>query len=79
VLPAVLMLVVLYLVPLGQVLLTSVTDPRPGLQNYALLFTSSSVQKSMLTTIRTAAVTTFFALLLGYVDFCTELLVNSSA
>lgn len=67
VLPAVLMLLVLYLVPLGQVLLTSVTDPRPGLQNYQLLFTSTSVQKSMLTTVRIAAVTTFFALLLGYV------------
>ena len=57
-LPAVLMLLVLYLVPLGQVLLTSVTDPRPGLQNDRLLFTSSSVQKSLLTTIRIAAITT---------------------
>jgi putative spermidine/putrescine transport system permease protein len=67
VLPAVLMLVVLYIVPLGQVLLTSVTDPKPGLQNYALLFTSAAVQKTMLTTVRIAAITTFFALLLGYV------------
>src|SRR6185369_17124725 len=67
VLPAVLMLLVLYLVPLGQVLLTSVTDPRPGLQNYGLLFTSSSVQRSLLTTLRIAAITTLFALLLGYV------------
>jgi len=67
VLPALLMLVVLYFVPLGNVLLTSVTDPRPGLQNYGLLFTSASVQKSLLTTVRIAAVTTFFALLLGYV------------
>ena len=40
VLPALLMLVLLYFVPLGNVLLTSVTDPRPGLQNYGLLFTS---------------------------------------
>lgn len=67
VLPALLMLLVLYIVPLGQVLLTSVTDPRPGLQNYGLLFTSASVQKSLLTTVRIAAITTFFALLLGYV------------
>ena len=44
-LPAVLMLVALYLVPLADVLLTSVTDPKPGLDNYALLFTSASVQK----------------------------------
>ena len=38
------MLVVLYFVPLADVLLTSVTDPKPGLGNYALLFTSASVQ-----------------------------------
>src|SRR5258708_4132147 len=67
ILPAVLMLVVLYLVPLGDVLLTSVADPKPGLGNYALLFTSASVQKTSVTTLRIAALTTFFALLLGYV------------
>ena len=65
-LPAVLMLVALYLVPLADVLLTSVTDPRPGLDNYALLFTSASVQKTLLTTLRIAAITTLLALLLGY-------------
>lgn len=67
VLPALLMLVLLYFVPLGNVLLTSVTDPKPGLDNYALLFTSASVQRSLLTTLRIAAITTVFALLLGYV------------
>jgi putative spermidine/putrescine transport system permease protein len=67
VLPAVLMLVLLYFVPLGNVLLTSVTDPKPGLENYGLLFTSASVQRSLLTTLRIAAITTVFALLLGYV------------
>ena len=67
VLPAVLMLVLLYFVPLGNVLLTSVTDPKPGLDNYGLLFTSASVQRSLLTTLRIAAITTVFALLLGYV------------
>ncbi len=66
VLPALAMLVVLYFVPLGNVLLTSVTDPKPGLDNYALLFTSASVQKSLLTTVRIAIITTVFALLLGY-------------
>ena len=66
VLPAVLMLVLLYFVPLGNVLLTSVTDPKPGLQNYGLLFTSASVQRSLLTTLRIAAITTAVALLLGY-------------
>ena len=41
-LPAVVMLVALYLVPLADVLVTSVTDPKPGLDNYALLFTSAN-------------------------------------
>jgi putative spermidine/putrescine transport system permease protein len=67
VLPALAMLAILYFVPLGNVLLTSVTDPRPGLDNYALLFTSASVQHTLLVTLRIAAITTFFALLLGYV------------
>ena len=66
VLPAVAMLVLLYFVPLGNVLLTSVTDPKPGLGNYALLFTNAGVQKSLLTTVRIAAITTLCALLLGY-------------
>ena len=67
VLPAFVMLVILYFVPLGNVLLTSVTDPKPGLGNYGLLFTSSSVHRTLITTVRIAAITTFFALLLGYV------------
>ncbi|MEA2804151.1 MAG: putative spermidine/putrescine transport system permease protein, partial [Rhodospirillaceae bacterium] len=50
-LPALLMLVLLYLVPLFDVLLTSVTDPKPGLGNYGMLFTSASVQKTLLTTL----------------------------
>ena len=66
-LPAILMLVLIYLVPLVDVLLTSVTDPRPGIRNYALLFTSASVQKALVTTLRIAAITTVCALLMGYV------------
>jgi putative spermidine/putrescine transport system permease protein len=66
VLPALLMLVLLYFVPLGNVLLTSVTDPKPGLGNYGLLFTSAAVQKTLMTTARIAAITTVFAMLLGY-------------
>lgn len=66
VLPAVAMLVALYLVPLLDVLAISVSDPRPGLGNYALLFTSASVQRALLTTLRIAAITTLCALTLGY-------------
>jgi putative spermidine/putrescine transport system permease protein len=64
--PAIVMLVVLYFVPLAEVLLISVTDPKPGLGNYALLFTNKSVQNTLLTTVRIAAITTGFALVLGY-------------
>jgi putative spermidine/putrescine transport system permease protein len=66
-LPAILMLVLIYLVPLVDVLLTSVTDPRPGIGNYALLFTSASVQRALVTTLRIAAITTVCALLMGYI------------
>ena len=66
ILPALAMLVVLYLLPLANVLVTSVTDPKPGLGNYGLLFTSSSVQKALLNTLRIASITTLLALLLGY-------------
>src|SRR5471030_3464637 len=67
VLPALIMLVAVYFVPLGNVLLTSVREPKPGFANYELLFTSASVQKTLMTTVRIAAITTAFALLLGYV------------
>ena len=66
VLPALIMLVAIYFVPLGNVLLTSVREPKPGFANYELLFTSASVQKTLMTTARIAAITTAFALLLGY-------------
>ena len=66
-LPALAMLMVLYLVPLANVLLTSVTDPRPGLDNYVLLFTSAPVHKAIVTTLRIATITTACSLLLGYV------------
>jgi putative spermidine/putrescine transport system permease protein len=66
VLPALVMLLVLYFVPLGDVLLTSVREPKVGFGNYGLLFTSPSVQKTLMTTARIAAITTVFALLLGY-------------
>jgi putative spermidine/putrescine transport system permease protein len=66
-LPAVAMLVLLYLVPLFDVIATSVTDPKPGLDNYGLLFTSAAVQRTLVTTLRIAAITTIAALALGYV------------
>jgi putative spermidine/putrescine transport system permease protein len=66
VLPALIMLVAVYFVPLGNVLMTSLREPKPGLANYGLLFTSPSVQRTLITTVRIASITTLFAVLLGY-------------
>ena len=66
ILPALLLLVVLYVVPLGRVLWISVTEPAAGLANYALLFTSASIQRALTTTLRVAAMVTVISLVLGY-------------
>ncbi|MBP0493215.1 ABC transporter permease [Pararoseomonas indoligenes] len=66
ILPAFLLLTAFYLAPIVQVLAISVTEPRPGFGNYERLFTSESVQRVILTTLRIGVVTTAIALLLGY-------------
>jgi putative spermidine/putrescine transport system permease protein len=65
-LPALAMLLGLYVMPLLGVLWISVTEPKPGLANYELLFTSASVQKALVTTARISVITTVATLLLGY-------------
>jgi putative spermidine/putrescine transport system permease protein len=67
VMPALLMLVAFYLFPLARVLWTSVAEPSFGFGNYALLFTSSSIHRVLLTTLRICLITTAITLLLGYV------------
>lgn len=64
--PAVLLMLVFYVYPVGKVLWISVTDPAPGLGNYALLFTSASVQRMLMTTARIACITTALTLVLAY-------------
>jgi putative spermidine/putrescine transport system permease protein len=66
ILPAFLLLLGFYVAPIVEVLLISFTDPEPGLQNYERLFTSASVQRVILTTLRICLITTLLALLLGY-------------
>ena len=66
-LPALLLLVATYLFPLSQVLYLSVTDPEPGLQNYALLLDNAGIHRMLANTARICAVTTAMALLLGYI------------
>jgi putative spermidine/putrescine transport system permease protein len=65
-LPAFLLMTVLYLAPILQVLAISVTKPAPGLDNYERLFTSIGVQRVIGTTLRICVITTLVALVLGY-------------
>ena len=44
-----------------------VTEPRPGLDNYALLWSSASVHNVLLVTARICVITTTITLVLGYV------------
>lgn len=67
VMPAVAMMAGLYFFPLAKVLWISVTDPVPGLGNYAKLLTSESVHKVLIVTARICVITTAVTLLLGYV------------
>ena len=65
--PALLAMLAFYFLPLAKVLWISVTEPRPGLGNYALLWSSESVHRVLLVTARICAITTTLTLLLGYV------------
>ncbi len=66
ILPALVLLLVFYVAPILQVLAISVTEPEPGLGNYERIFTSESVQRVIVTTLRICLITTVLALLLGY-------------
>jgi putative spermidine/putrescine transport system permease protein len=65
-LPAFLMMTVLYVAPILQVLAISVTEPQLGTGNYERLLTNAGVQRVVMTTLRIGLLTTGMALLLGY-------------
>ena len=65
--PAVLLVLALYVAPIVNVLLLSVTDPKPGLGNYAKIFESDTVANLIWRTIRLCLITTVAAVTLGYV------------
>jgi putative spermidine/putrescine transport system permease protein len=65
--PALVAMLAFYFVPLARVLWISVTEPRPGLDNYALLWSSASVHNVLLVTARICVITTTITLVLGYV------------
>lgn len=64
--PVVVYLLALFVVPVGYVLLLSVTDPRLSLENYRRLFTVPLYADVMLHTVEVAGIVTASCLLLGY-------------
>ena len=64
--PAMLYLFVLFIIPIGYMLLLSVTDPSLSLNNYRRLFTVPLYLTVMLNTFKVSAIVTLACLLLGY-------------
>jgi putative spermidine/putrescine transport system permease protein len=64
--PAALSIIVLFIIPIGYVLLLSVTDPTVSLAHYRRLFTVPLYTSVMVNTFKTSAIVTVACLLLGY-------------
>jgi putative spermidine/putrescine transport system permease protein len=64
--PAVVSIVLLFVIPIGYVLLLSVTDPSVSLDHYRRLFTVPLYASVLLNTFKTALIVTVACLLLGY-------------
>ena len=64
--PACLFIIVVFVLPLLQVLVLSVTDPVVSLEHYRRVFTTPLYLRVLGTTFRTAATVTIVCLLLGY-------------
>ena len=64
--PAVISIVVLFVIPIGYVLLLSVTDPSVSLNHYRRLFTVPLYASVLLNTFKTSLIVTVACLLIGY-------------
>lgn len=64
--PAVILLVVVYVIPLVMLLLHSVTDPALGWDNYVRLLTQPGYLRTLGRTLSLAAISTALALVIGY-------------
>jgi len=64
--PLAIYLALFFLVPLGQVAVMSVTEPRPGLGNYEKVLTGALYQRVFINTFYTAVLVTVCCLLVGY-------------
>lgn len=66
VLPALALMLALYVYPLLEIFWISVSEPAPGLSNYQKLLGSGSIGRIALTTLRVCVETTCITVLLGY-------------
>jgi putative spermidine/putrescine transport system permease protein len=66
ILPLLVLIIVFYGWPVLGILLLSVTEPRPGLDNYAQVATNPALVRLIGTTLRICAITTVFSVLAGY-------------
>jgi putative spermidine/putrescine transport system permease protein len=64
--PAALSIVVLFVIPIGYVLLLSITDPSVSLDHYRRLFTVPLYASVMINTFKTSLIVTLACLVLGY-------------
>lgn len=64
--PFLALLATLYVMPLFSVLWLSFSVPKLGIDNYLALFSSSGLQRVLLTTFRVSLLVTLFSLVLGY-------------
>lgn len=65
--PSFLLVLVLYALPVLNILWLSFTDPQPGLGNYRKIIESDTVARLIWTTLRICLLTTLFSVALGYV------------
>ncbi len=64
--PLLALVLLLYLGPILDILRLSVTDPVPGLDNYAKLYQNETLLRILWTTVRICIVTTIISVLFGY-------------
>lgn len=65
--PLAALILLLFVAPVAQILWLSVSFPEIGLQNYAELWNNPNLRQVLATTFWVCAVTTLFAVLIGYV------------
>jgi len=66
-LPGLLVLIFLFLWPLGEMIIRSFTDPTLGFANYARFFRTSSAVASLVTTMKVSFLSTLICAVIGYI------------